>query len=595
MPRSPTLRSRVPFFARLKELRNAFSRTSRARFKARDSNDPDMLDIETHSLGVNLNMNRLSQLSQYSNPSSMLTLTDHDYGVPLDIPAVYLAQSEATPHVPVSTHELPQRKPRITISDLPFELLARIFYIFMFSVSKPHLMDPELEDVIATVFSHNPTSAPLLFCQVCSYWRNVAVRTSELWSAMHIWESMDIRILETWLKRSESHPLSMYVSMNGSPTLCFLADDDDGKALPRHTVIRNQRIMQLLYDNISRWTHVAFHMRTSKDLRDLVFAIMPSGSRGKSPAKLLQYLHLSACLNDPADYDIELRSRLSGLAHPALRHFSSSAIGLFPDTLRPGANSNSVNASTTQGAVLHSRLNSNATPLWTHLLQLTFEGETTPAVLRSFFEACPNLRFLYIGTMKINIRHRSSPNSPTPPTIAHNLLVLIIDRITGDISAPFEDFVAPRLKGLFLSDYGHPSEWFHPNPNACATLVRFIELSGCDLESLCIKGFGIRITTLREEFVRELVGVSVIRRVPNVSLEVREDLCNAETFCEAFMTEMVPGGRGALEVDAAYAVRKVKRRGDVPVFHVGWGNLHSERPGARKGPTATWSLVIDGL
>ncbi|KAJ7267506.1 hypothetical protein C8J57DRAFT_1327903 [Mycena rebaudengoi] len=60
--------------------------------------------------------------------------------------------------------------------------------------------------------------APLLLCNICSLWRTVAIRTPALWSSLELsfkfslFGTAFLDLLELWLSRSGSHPLSLSLS-----------------------------------------------------------------------------------------------------------------------------------------------------------------------------------------------------------------------------------------------------------------------------------------------------------------------------------------------------------------------------------------------
>ncbi|KAJ7111848.1 hypothetical protein C8R44DRAFT_711441 [Mycena epipterygia] len=83
------------------------------------------------------------------------------------------------------------------------------------------------EDVVRDIFvaclpSHRnpimaPDESPMLLCQICSAWRNVALSTPRLWTSVHIVIPTQPKVqalleyLTIWLKRSGILPLSISV------------------------------------------------------------------------------------------------------------------------------------------------------------------------------------------------------------------------------------------------------------------------------------------------------------------------------------------------------------------------------------------------
>ncbi|KAJ7182584.1 hypothetical protein C8R43DRAFT_1054495 [Mycena crocata] len=78
-------------------------------------------------------------------------------------------------------------------------------------------------EVVSEIFIHclsdvrarpNCAEAPLLLCNVCSQWRSIATLTPELWSSLELtfkfslFGSRFINLIDIWLSRTGSHPLS---------------------------------------------------------------------------------------------------------------------------------------------------------------------------------------------------------------------------------------------------------------------------------------------------------------------------------------------------------------------------------------------------
>ncbi|EAU91269.1 hypothetical protein CC1G_06904 [Coprinopsis cinerea okayama7 len=58
-------------------------------------------------------------------------------------------------------------------------------------------------------------NGPLLFCQVCSYWRGIAISTSHLWNSLSITRKEgSASLAKLWLQRSGSLPLSIEISVS---------------------------------------------------------------------------------------------------------------------------------------------------------------------------------------------------------------------------------------------------------------------------------------------------------------------------------------------------------------------------------------------
>ncbi|KAJ7804862.1 hypothetical protein B0H14DRAFT_2611956 [Mycena olivaceomarginata] len=86
---------------------------------------------------------------------------------------------------------------------LPTEIVSEIFVAF----SPPY---PDYPPSLGLY-------SPLLLCRICWRWRAIAIATPELWRAIKINVSDEaaaqLKLLKTWLSRSGSRPLSMYLSL----------------------------------------------------------------------------------------------------------------------------------------------------------------------------------------------------------------------------------------------------------------------------------------------------------------------------------------------------------------------------------------------
>ena len=104
----------------------------------------------------------------------------------------------------------------------------------------------------------DPEAAPLLLCQICKYWRDVALAFPRLWASFKVRRSSILTcgpafpLAELWLERSKSIPLS----------ICLPVDTDRG-CDPRSDDVAS--LLLLFVQHISRWKSV--HMC----LRDLLY------------------------------------------------------------------------------------------------------------------------------------------------------------------------------------------------------------------------------------------------------------------------------------------------------------------------------------
>lgn len=138
------------------------------------------------------------------------------------------------------------------ISRVPVEILGKIF---TFCLPEDKYITPD------------PMDAPLILCQVCSFWRALALSMSTLWSSIAIDASdsrPDIRLLNIWLDRSGSRPISFSIeqALETDPLACQRAfTDQASKALLRH---------------LERWQNVEFLLWEST--QDAFLHLPPTGT-----------------------------------------------------------------------------------------------------------------------------------------------------------------------------------------------------------------------------------------------------------------------------------------------------------------------------
>ncbi|PPQ75609.1 hypothetical protein CVT24_010928 [Panaeolus cyanescens] len=368
----------------------------------------------------------------------------------------------------------------LTINDLPPEILAEIFHAYMFweDDSESDLINPELEGMIS-VFVPNPRSAPLLFCGVCGHWRDVAISTPDLWSSIAIYDDFNLETVRLWLKRSQDHPLSLFVSLDIDVAL------SSTDKLPH--------LLELLFTNMPRWRHVSFCLPTAKDTQQLLFRLIPE--EGISPAVQLQHLYLSVEYHDLPNFYSEALARLSLFPHSTLQRFTWGSYRMpdFPHISKS---------------------------LWLNLQQISFIT-TKARTLISFLKACANIRFVNIQCLHAY----AFVDSPTTHTVAQNLQALNIGSIEGNITDLCSFLVAPRLKRLsFALRGGHGQS---------ARLREFLERSACTLESLCLICTSLDFD---EAETKTMLYSSTFTAIPNFSLRLAEKACSA-SFPQAIIAE----------------------------------------------------------
>ncbi|KAF7332506.1 F-box domain-containing protein [Mycena kentingensis (nom. inval.)] len=104
------------------------------------------------------------------------------------------------------------------VLSLPPEVTAQIFLLCL-----PKALSP-----IESMLSYNPErpTAPLLFMQICTTWRNIALDTPKLWQSVAICinpEKDAKELLETWVARATPYPVNLVLwamSHSGDPPDC---------------------------------------------------------------------------------------------------------------------------------------------------------------------------------------------------------------------------------------------------------------------------------------------------------------------------------------------------------------------------------------
>ncbi|KAJ7202652.1 hypothetical protein GGX14DRAFT_463158 [Mycena pura] len=148
-------------------------------------------------------------------------------------------QTQASFHkdsnVQTSTPDVLQRPERSPILEIPPEILSEIFERFV--PAYPEW--PPLSGILS----------PLLLCRICRYWREIAMSTPTLWAAIDLSidnqaEEQQLELLDLWLSRSGSCPLSLSieVTVRGSPDT--MPHPSLSQLLP--TIIRH----------CERWVHI---------------------------------------------------------------------------------------------------------------------------------------------------------------------------------------------------------------------------------------------------------------------------------------------------------------------------------------------------
>jgi hypothetical protein len=132
------------------------------------------------------------------------------------------------------------------INRLSVEILASIFVrCLQFAGDNPFII-PKV----------TPSHAPLLLCQICGYWRKVALATPDLWAAISIdCAAIHQTLVSLWISRSRPLPLSFRISSS------------------RFSKKSEKAIFAMFLENIDRWQDV--HLKLDKYLCKMFLIIPP--------------------------------------------------------------------------------------------------------------------------------------------------------------------------------------------------------------------------------------------------------------------------------------------------------------------------------
>ncbi|KAF8198783.1 hypothetical protein K438DRAFT_1823691 [Mycena galopus ATCC 62051] len=166
------------------------------------------------------------QVAEIKNSLSIAQTLKEDLGLQvtqmrMDLMRLEREEMHATKHIARCTFALaPVRR-------MPPEILSGIFLSYV------DLLDRnECVDVKHGVW---------LLAHICSYWRVVALSTSELWSSCSFSCCTPLVLVQAWLKQTSSRPLS----------ICFQCIPNPSR--PEHHTYRCIRVFQALASHCARW------------------------------------------------------------------------------------------------------------------------------------------------------------------------------------------------------------------------------------------------------------------------------------------------------------------------------------------------------
>ncbi|KAJ7432006.1 hypothetical protein FB451DRAFT_1090776 [Mycena latifolia] len=251
--------------------------------------------------------------------------------------------------------------------------------------------------------------APLLLCNICSAWRNLAISTPYLWASLHIAAPATHRLLQmnyaidTWLSRSGALPLSISIARHHAP--------GDVSTLIK-TLIRFSR----------RWRHMKFILSSERgsyqsfaalgvlspdDVPVLATVVIDGLAGWDSPVDDAQYHNLVRFASTPSVHSVALRC-----------------------TSRPG----------------------NLPLRWDHLRRFTFGGPGTRAIVNrkalGILRQCPDLEActLTVGDTTFGDAPMGQTTNAQMVRLEHLRQLCIIDRLRT--SAFFSKLELPALRSL---------------------------------------------------------------------------------------------------------------------------------------------------
>ncbi|KAF9469926.1 hypothetical protein BDZ94DRAFT_1317022 [Collybia nuda] len=146
----------------------------------------------------------------------------------------------------VGEHHLGPLRSYSCSSAIPTDVWEEIFIHCL-----PLLEDPRFLPTDNTLFT--PHVAPLLICQVCREWRQLAISLPRLWSFLKVVVSLGeshppIGVITLWLKRSGTVPLALSL---------FQTNESEGNQVTTGTVL------EIFKHYIHRWQHVRLDLASS--------------------------------------------------------------------------------------------------------------------------------------------------------------------------------------------------------------------------------------------------------------------------------------------------------------------------------------------
>lgn len=370
------------------------------------------------------------------------------------------------------------------VSKLPSELWAKVFLNC--------LPEPPPIDVPYPWYNRNkyssPLTAPLLLCQICRIWREIAVTLPQLWQRLAVYVSMATAcpapgLAELWLARSGSLPLTLSIHQQNEAHLNGLAA---------------ARILTVFLQHTSRWKDIDLSLSPSRPILGTLtssnyHSTSTTDKRIISPAPILERFKL----------------RTPSRVYEREERF---IFGVFQDVTRLNA------LHISRVPELDLLGNSTVSVPWHQLSALTIEYVPSIGTTLHLISKCERLEE---GSFKADALFGPLPEESVVHT---RLRKLGIDVGNEQCAAFCEGLTLPALESFSVHVRG-PLERYGWAQGA---FERFLHRSGCRLTHLELQDSGMRLY----QFVRTLQQPS-LQGLEELVIDDRRDWT-----CEPFVKDL---------------------------------------------------------
>ena len=349
------------------------------------------------------------------------------------------------PETPVTAE-----RPGAPIGKLPVELLSEIFIRCL----------PEIY-----FFLPRPTLAPMLLCQICAHWRQVALATPRLWVRLSVparpyHNASYLLLLDLWMQRSFDHPLSLQFGSD----IDLWGDYD-----PAFNIILGQA---------RRWRYLSLAL-TEKIVGQFLTAFIGV----TSPIQVLK-LDVSACTAGQASQVVLTLNQFTRLRRLQFTRHTSTALLEAP---------------------------------WSQMTHIWLTCPLSDKQCFDILSLCSNVEDFRLSHITSSI---NSVFAPSRSIILPKLFFLQIHS-AEDARMIFDNISCPSLRNLQLKRWGSCNQ-----PSAFFTT--FLSRSGCKLESFLLHDDEVSeddlINHLRAPLLKQLRTLELeCRRLGRKTLKVLSD------------------------------------------------------------------------